>query len=70
MRSLTSCVALAAVVIVLMSGFPVAFCLGGVALIFALAGMAGGGFDAAFLQTMPNRLFGIMNTLSESFCLV
>ena len=50
-----------AVVIVLMSGFPVAFCLGGVALIFALAGMIGGAFDAAFLQTMPNRLFGIMN---------
>jgi tripartite ATP-independent transporter DctM subunit len=23
--------------------------------------MPGGGFDAAFLQTMPNRLFGIMN---------
>jgi tripartite ATP-independent transporter DctM subunit len=51
----------AAVIIVLMAGFPVAFCLGGVALIFALAGMVGGGFDAAFLQTMPNRLFGIMN---------
>ena len=51
----------AAVVIVLMSGFPVAFCLGGVALIFALVGMIGGGFDAAFLATMPNRLFGIMS---------
>ncbi|HUF73719.1 MAG TPA: TRAP transporter large permease subunit [Gammaproteobacteria bacterium] len=51
----------AAVVIVLISGFPVAFCLGGVALIFALVGMVGGGFDAAFLATMPNRLFGIMS---------
>jgi tripartite ATP-independent transporter DctM subunit len=50
-----------AVVIVLLSGFPVAFCLGGVALMFALGGIAGGGFDAAFLQTMPNRLFGIMS---------
>jgi tripartite ATP-independent transporter DctM subunit len=50
----------AVVVVVLLAGFPVAFCLGGVALIFALAGIAGGGFDAAFLQTMPNRLFGIM----------
>jgi tripartite ATP-independent transporter DctM subunit len=56
-----SLVMFAAVVIVLMAGFPVAFCLGGVALIFALAGMVGGGFDAAFLQTMPNRLFGIMS---------
>jgi tripartite ATP-independent transporter DctM subunit len=56
-----SLVMFAAVVVVLMAGFPVAFCLGGVALIFALAGMIGGGFDAAFLATMPNRLFGIMS---------
>ncbi|MDX1562026.1 MAG: TRAP transporter large permease subunit [Gammaproteobacteria bacterium] len=51
----------AVVVVVLLAGYPVAFCLGGVALIFAVAGIAGGGFDAAFLQTMPNRLFGIMS---------
>jgi tripartite ATP-independent transporter DctM subunit len=50
----------AAVVVVLLAGFPVAFTLGGVGLIFALGGMLGGGFDAAFLETMPNRLFGIM----------
>ncbi len=56
-----SLVMFAAVVIVLLAGFPVAFCLGGVALIFALAGMVGGGFDSAFLETMPNRLFGIMS---------
>lgn len=56
-----SLVMFAAAVIVLLAGYPVAFSLGGVALIFALAGMAGGSFDAAFLQTMPNRLFGIMN---------
>jgi tripartite ATP-independent transporter DctM subunit len=56
-----SLVMFAVVVIVLLSGFPVAFCLGGVALIFALGGIVGGGFDAAFLQTMPNRLFGIMS---------
>jgi len=49
------------VVLVLLAGFPVAFSLGGVALIFALSGMALGGFDAAFLGTMPNRLFGIMS---------
>ena len=56
-----SLIMFAAVVIVLMAGFPVAFCLGGVALAFALGGMIGGGFDVAFLETMPNRLFGIMN---------
>ena len=56
-----SIVMFAAAILVLLAGFPVAFSLGGVALIFALAGMLGGSFDAAFLQTMPNRLFGIMN---------
>jgi tripartite ATP-independent transporter DctM subunit len=49
-----------AVVAVLLAGYPVAFSLGGVALIFALLGVATGGFDAAFLGTMPNRIFGIM----------
>ena len=49
------------VVVVLLAGYPVAFSLGGVALIFALVGIAGGGFDASFLDTMPNRLFGIMS---------
>jgi tripartite ATP-independent transporter DctM subunit len=48
------------VVVVLLAGFPVAFSLAGVALMFAIGGIVGGGFDAAFLQTMPNRLFGIM----------
>ena len=56
-----SIVMFGAAVLVLLAGYPVAFSLGGVALIFALVGMAGGSFDAAFLQTMPNRLFGIMN---------
>src|SRR5690606_28112134 len=50
----------AAVVLVLMAGYPVAFSLGGVALIFAWLGIAIGGFDPAFLATTPNRLFGIM----------
>ena len=51
----------AAVILVLLSGFPVAFCLGGVALIFAVGGIIGGSFDGSFLQLMPNRLFGIMS---------
>jgi TRAP-type mannitol/chloroaromatic compound transport system permease large subunit len=50
-----------AAVIVLLAGFPVAFSLGGIALIFAGIGMVGGVFDAAFLGTMPNRVFGIMS---------
>ena len=51
----------ATVVVVLLGGYPVAFSLGGTALAFALAGVAFGGFDSAFLGTMPNRLFGIMS---------
>ncbi len=50
-----------AAVIVLLAGFPVAFTLGGTALIFAFTGMGLGIFDAAFLGTMPNRVFGIMS---------
>jgi len=50
-----------AAVIVLLAGFPVAFSLGGIALIFAGLGIVVGVFDAAFLGTMPNRVFGIMS---------
>jgi tripartite ATP-independent transporter DctM subunit len=46
---------------VLLLGFPVAFTLAGTALLFAAGGIAAGVFDATFLGTMPNRLFGIMN---------
>lgn len=49
-----------AVCAVLMLGYPVAFTLSGVALIFALIGSVTGHFDGAFLEALPNRLFGIM----------
>ena len=51
----------ACVVALLLSGFPVAFTLGGTALLFALGGGLAGVFDISFLGTMPNRLFGIMS---------
>ncbi len=51
----------AAVFVVLLSGYPVAFVLSGTALIFAGLGLALDNFDADFLAAMPNRLFGIMN---------
>jgi tripartite ATP-independent transporter DctM subunit len=44
----------------LLAGFPVAFTLGGTALIFALAGVVGGGFEQAFLVGLPSRIFGII----------
>jgi tripartite ATP-independent transporter DctM subunit len=51
----------AVVIILLLLGFPVAFSLGGVALLFALLGAALGVFDPVFLETLPNRIFGIMS---------
>lgn len=47
--------------IVLMAGYPVAFTLGGVSLLFASLGILTGTFDAGYLHALPNRLFGIMN---------
>ncbi|MBS3958657.1 MAG: TRAP transporter large permease subunit [Xanthomonadaceae bacterium] len=41
----------------LLGGLPVAFVLGGVALLAAGLGLLLGGFDAAFLGALPNRLF-------------
>ena len=40
----------------LLAGFPVAFTLAGVALIFALIGVLTGSFDAAFLGAFPSRI--------------
>ncbi|WAJ37749.1 TRAP transporter large permease subunit [Pseudomonas sp. GOM7] len=45
----------------LMAGFPVAFTLAGVSLLFAGIGALTGTFDAGYLSALPNRLFGIMN---------
>ena len=49
-----------AVIVLLLTGFPVAFSLGGTALLFALGGVLAGGFEAAFLSSLPSRVFGIM----------
>ena len=48
------------VALALLAGFPVAFTLAGVALIFAGLGILTGTFDPAFLGAFPNRVFGIM----------
>ncbi len=51
----------AAICIFLMLGYPVAMTLGGVALLFAACGIAGGVFDPNLLKSFPARLYGIMN---------
>ena len=48
------------VIVVLLAGFPVAFSLGGIALLFAWFGVLGGVFNEALLSGLPNRIFGIM----------
>ena len=48
------------VVLVLLAGFPVAFSLGGTALIFAGIGIISGNFNEALLLGLPNRIYGIM----------
>lgn len=50
----------AAVCVFLLFGYPVAFSLGGTALIFAAVGSLSGTFDSVFLEALPNRLFGIV----------
>ena len=42
----------------LLAGFPVAFTLSGVALLFGLLGFALGIFDMAFISAIPNRIYG------------
>ena len=51
----------AVVCLVLMCGFPVAFTLAGTSLLFAGVGLLTGTFDPAFLNAMPNRMFGILS---------
>ncbi len=51
----------AAVCLVLMLGYPVAFSLAGTAMIFAGIGISLGHFDPSFLAALPNRLFGTIN---------
>ena len=42
----------------LLAGYPVALTLGGVALIFALIGIATGVFPESFLKAFPSRIEG------------
>ncbi|MBT8118163.1 MAG: TRAP transporter large permease subunit, partial [Gammaproteobacteria bacterium] len=50
----------ATVFVLLLTGYPVAFTLAGTALIFTVIGEMTGTFDPAFLEALPNRLYGII----------
>lgn len=51
----------AAICLLLMLGYPVAFTLAGTALAFAAVGVIAGHFDPAFLAALPARIFGTIN---------
>ena len=50
----------AGALVLLSLGYPVAFSLGGVAILFGIVGVIFGVFDPIFLTAMPQRIFGIM----------
>ena len=50
-----------AVFVFIFLGYPVAFSLGGVALVFAAIGVLTGTFDFALLNAFPERIFGVMS---------
>ena len=53
-----------ALVLALLSGYPVAFGLGGISVLFALLGMAFGVIEPQFLTALPQRIFGIMSNFT------
>ena len=48
------------VIVILMTGYPVAFTLAGVSLAVAFLGTLIGGFDSTLMHALPSRIFGIM----------
>jgi tripartite ATP-independent transporter DctM subunit len=49
------------IIVLLMAGYPVAFTLGGVSLLFAIGAQAFGLFDPSYLEALPSRIFGTMS---------
>jgi tripartite ATP-independent transporter DctM subunit len=51
----------AGALLLIFSGYPVAFALGGTALVFAGIGVEAGMLDWGLMQALPSRIFGIMS---------
>ena len=50
-----------ALVVFLLLGYPAAFSLGAIGLVFALLGIELGLFSPDFIQAMPERIYGVMS---------
>ena len=50
--------------VILALGFPVAFSLGGSAILFALIGALTGHFDTSFFSFLPERIYGVMSNFT------
>ena len=50
----------ASLVVFLLLGYPVAFALAAIGLLFAIVGIELGAFQPTFMQALPQRLFGVM----------
>ncbi|MCL4768041.1 MAG: TRAP transporter large permease subunit [Hyphomicrobiaceae bacterium] len=61
MPEILSILLLVAVCAGMMFGFPVAFTLSGVSVLFVFLGAALGAFDLIFLNAIPGRFFGVMS---------
>ena len=61
MAELMALLLFVSVCLILLSGYPVAFALGGTALLFSAIGIITGTFDSSFLTALPNRLYGIIS---------
>ncbi|PSQ78992.1 MAG: C4-dicarboxylate ABC transporter, partial [Bacteroidetes bacterium QH_6_63_17] len=51
----------AGALLLIFSGYPVAFALGGTALVFAAIGEQAGVLSWGLLQALPSRIFGVMS---------
>ena len=58
------------VFVCIFSGFPVAFSLGGVAVIYGFIGMYFEMFELSFLQFFPQRIFAVMSELCSVSCTI
>ncbi|MEK9671939.1 MAG: TRAP transporter large permease subunit [Rhodospirillaceae bacterium] len=61
LNEILSIIMLLSICVAMMAGFPVAFTLGGMAVIFSFIGWSLGAFDMIFFHAIPSRFFGIMS---------